>query len=122
PTASSAPIVPKGLRAFDLEDAEFFPRLVPGPRDRDGLPESIRSWRRRIEEPDPTRTFPVGLIYGPSGSGKSSFVRAGLIPRLARWVRPVYLEADACSTEARRLPTLDRQFPGVAAARTLAQA
>ena len=24
--------------------------LLPGPRDRDGLPESIRFWKTRIEE------------------------------------------------------------------------
>ena len=30
------------------------------------------------------RAFSVGLIYGPSGGGKSSFVKAGLLPRLAR--------------------------------------
>ena len=24
-------VVPKGLRAFDIEDAGFFPTLVPGP-------------------------------------------------------------------------------------------
>src|SRR5689334_7888788 len=30
-------IVPKGLRAFDQHDADFFLELLPGPRDRDGL-------------------------------------------------------------------------------------
>ncbi len=35
----SARVVPKGLRAFEPEDAEFFLSLLPGPRDRDGLPE-----------------------------------------------------------------------------------
>lgn len=122
PILRSAPIVPRGLRAFDPEDADFFPRLIPGPRDRDGLPESIRAWRRRIEEPDPDRSFPVGLIYGPSGSGKSSFVRAGLIPRLARWIRPVYVDADAGGTEARLLAALHREFPGLPAACGLAEA
>ena len=56
---------------------------LPGPRDRDGLPESIRFWKNRIEETDPDKTFPVGLIYGPTGCGKSSLVKAGLLPRLA---------------------------------------
>src|SRR4051812_20455112 len=31
-------IVPKGLRSFDEHDADFFLELLPGPRDRDGLP------------------------------------------------------------------------------------
>ena len=60
-------VVPKGLRAFDVEDADFFLTLVPGPRDRDGLPEAIRSWKRRIEERDPERTFSVGLALRAVG-------------------------------------------------------
>src|SRR5262249_2460078 len=39
-------IVPKGLRSFDEHDADFFLELLPGPRDRDGLPDSIRFWKR----------------------------------------------------------------------------
>ena len=45
-------IVPKGLRSFDANDADFFLELLPGPRDRDGLPDSIRFWKTRIEEMD----------------------------------------------------------------------
>ena len=62
-------IVPKGLRSFDAGDADFFLELLPGPRDRDGLPDSIRFWKTRIEEMDADNTFSVGLIYGPSGCG-----------------------------------------------------
>src|SRR5580704_8449386 len=76
-------IVPKGLRSFDADDADFFLELLPGPRDRDGLPESIHFWKRRIEEADAEETFRIGLIFGPSGCGKSSLVKAGLLPRLA---------------------------------------
>jgi len=94
-------IVPKGLRSFDLEDADFFLELLPGPRDRDGLPESIRFWKRKIEQIDPDMTFKVGLIYGPSGCGKSSLVKAGLLPRLRTHVYPVYIEATSEETEAR---------------------
>src|SRR4029077_9610115 len=60
-------IVPKGLHSFDNHDAGFFLELVPGPRDRDGLPDSIRFWKTRVEEMDADNTFAVGLIYGPSG-------------------------------------------------------
>jgi hypothetical protein len=77
-------VVPKGLRSFDAGDADFFLELLPGPRDRDGVPESIRFWKSRIETTDPDDTFAVGLLYGPSGCGKSSLVKAGLLPRLAR--------------------------------------
>src|SRR5436190_1172597 len=55
-------IVPKGLRSFDSEDADFFLELLPGPRDRDRLPDSVRFWKKRIEEADPDRTFTVGLL------------------------------------------------------------
>jgi hypothetical protein len=51
------PIVPKGLRSFDATDADFFLELVPGPRDRDGLPDSIRFWKTRIEEADHLQSF-----------------------------------------------------------------
>src|SRR5262249_39424002 len=86
-------IVPKGLRSFDAQDTDFFLELLPGPRDREGLPDSIRFWKTRIEETDPDQTFTVGLIYGPSGCGKSSLVKAGLLPRLSEDVAPVYVEA-----------------------------
>jgi serine/threonine protein kinase len=104
-------VVPKGLRSFDAADADFFLELLPGPRDRDGLPESLRFWKTRIEEADPDNTFAVGLIYGPSGCGKSSLLKAGLLPRLAKSVTAVYVEAAAEETEARLLKGLRRQVP-----------
>jgi serine/threonine protein kinase len=106
-------IVPKGLRSFDAEDADFFLELLPGPRDRDGLPDSIRFWKGRIEATDPDRTFAVGLIYGPSGCGKSSLAKAGLLPRLAKRVKSVYVEATAEGTEARVLMALRPQVAGL---------
>ena len=99
-------VVPKGLRAFDQRDADFFLELLPGPRDRDGLPDSIRFWKDRIEETDPDQTFRVGLIYGPSGCGKSSLVKAGLLPRLAKNVLPVYIDATPEESESRLLRAL----------------
>ncbi len=95
--------MPKGLRSFDAHDADFFLELLPGPRDRDGLPDSIRFWKTRIEEMDADNTFSVGLIYGPSGCGKSSLVKAGLLPRLSEDVLTVYFEATADDTETRLL-------------------
>jgi len=104
-------IVPKGLRSFDARDADFFLELLPGPRDRDGLPESIRFWKSRIEETDPDKTFAVGLMYGPSGCGKTSLVQAGLLPRLAGGVIAVYVEATAGETENRLLRGLRKHWP-----------
>jgi serine/threonine protein kinase len=102
-------IVPKGLRSFDASDADFFLELLPGPRDRDGLPNSLRFWKSRIETTDADCTFAVGLIYGPSGCGKSSLMKAGLLPRLAKSVTAVYIEATDEETEARLLKGLRRQ-------------
>ena len=99
-------IVPRGLRSFDEHDADFFLELLPGPRDRDGLPDSIQFWKRKIEQIDPDLTFKVGLIYGPSGCGKSSLVKAGLLPRLANHVITVYVEATPFETEGRLLKGL----------------
>jgi len=115
PTSDSptTKIVPKGLRSFDAQDADFFLELLPGPRDRDGLPDSIRFWKTRIEQTDPDETFGVGLIYGPSGCGKSSFVKAGLLPRLAEHVLPVYVEATSDATETRLLHGLRKRCPGL---------
>jgi hypothetical protein len=81
-------VVPKGLRSFDVSDSDFFLQLLPGPRDKDGLPESIRFWKHRIEATDEL-TFTVGVIYGPSGCGKSSMVKAGLLPRLSQRVQSI---------------------------------
>ncbi len=106
-------IVPKGLRSFDAHDADFFLELLPGPRDRDGLPDSLRFWKTRIEETDPDNTFTVGLIYGPSGCGKSSLVKAGLLPRLAEEVIPVYIEATPDETETRLLHGLRKRCPAL---------
>jgi len=104
-------VVPKGLRSFGANDADFFLELLPGPRDREGLPDSIRFWKTRIEETDPDKTFSVGLMYGPSGCGKSSLVKAGLIPRLSKDVVAVYIEATAEETEARTLRGLRKKLP-----------
>jgi serine/threonine protein kinase/formylglycine-generating enzyme required for sulfatase activity len=104
-------VVPKGLRSFDEHDAQFFLELLPGPRDRDGLPDSLRFWKTRIEALDPDHTFKVGLIYGPSGCGKSSMVKAGLLPLLGKGTLPVYVEAAADETESRLLRRLRKVCP-----------
>jgi serine/threonine protein kinase/formylglycine-generating enzyme required for sulfatase activity len=106
-----ATIVPRGLRSFGPDDADFFLDLLPGTRGRDGLPESIRFWKTRIEETDPEKTFDVGLIYGPSGCGKSSLVRAGLLPHLSRSVVAIDIEATPDETETRILRRLRKRLP-----------
>ena len=108
-------VIPKDLRPFDAHDADFFLELLPGPRDRHGLPDSLRFWKTRIEETDPDNTFAVGLIYGPSGCGKSSLVKAGLLPRLSDAVTVVYVEATGQETEPRLLNGLRKRCPALPA-------
>ena len=121
PSGSSGPvpprsgkIIPKGLRAFDANDSDYYLGLVPGPRDRTGLPESIRQWKLRIEARDPAAAFVVGLLYGPSGCGKSSLVQAGLLPRLAAHVRTVYVATTGEDLESQLRKRLDQAAPGLA--------
>ncbi len=120
PPEPTAPrVVPKGLRCFTAADADFFLDLLPGPRDRSGLPESIRFWKSKIEETNPEQTFSVGLIYGPSGCGKSSLVQAGLIPRIAEHVTTLYIEATPGETELRLRRGIQKLFPEHSAEGTL---
>jgi hypothetical protein len=72
----------KGLDAFDERDAErFFGREAV----------ILRLWEtlRALQDPQPARPSPLRLlaILGPSGSGKSSVARAGLVPELVK--RPI---------------------------------
>jgi len=109
----SLQIVPKGLRSFNERDTDFFLQLLPGPRDRDDLPDSLRFWKDWIERGEPGPTGTVGLIYGPSGCGKTSLVKAGLIPRLDDRVLSVYVEATPDETESRLLAALRRKCPAL---------
>ena len=106
-----ARIIPKGLRCFDASDASFFLELLPGPRDRNGIPESLRQWKSRIEETDADDSFAIGLFYGPSGCGKSSFLRAGLLPLLAPHIESIYVEASPEDTESQLLKRLKKKIP-----------
>jgi formylglycine-generating enzyme required for sulfatase activity len=63
-----------GLIGFDEEDAAvFFGRSAP-------IAETLNRLRR-LRDSDPPRLL---VILGASGAGKSSFLRAGLFPRLKR--------------------------------------
>lgn len=105
-TTSVARIIPKGLRSFDADDADFFLTLRPGPHDRNGLPKDVLFWKSRIEPAVGVDAFPVGLMYGPSGCGKSSLIKAGLLPSLSESVLPIYVEATAEDTEVRMIKAL----------------
>jgi WD40 repeat protein/DNA-binding SARP family transcriptional activator len=75
----------QGLRPFDAGDADFF-------HGRDAL---IAEALGRLSE------VPLLVVVGPSGSGKSSLVRAGLLPELSRRGRAVVVLApghDPCAS------------------------
>lgn len=115
---SGVQIIPKGLRSFDKDDAGFFLELLPGPRGRDGLPESVRFWKNRILAPE-SETFRVGVIYGPSGCGKSSFVKAAVLPQVSNDVLTIYIESTPSETEARLLKALRKAYPDLPADKNL---
>lgn len=100
-------VSPRGLRSFNVGDATFFTKLLPGPFDADGLPESIRFWKTLVECRDSAETFRVGVIYGPSGCGKSSLMKAGLLPTLDDDIETIFLEATPDRTEQHLATRLD---------------
>ena len=113
-----AEVIPKGLRSFDADDADFFLGLLPGPFSRNGLPESIRFWKGRIEKRDSDQ-LQIGLLYGPSGCGKSSLVKAGLIPHLSPFVKAVQIDATAADTEIRLIRALRSRYSDIPTELTL---
>ena len=104
-------VVTRGLRAFTRADAYFFLNLLPGNRDRDGLPVILSHWKNwvatRNDFPDLQR---VGVISGPTGCGKSSLIRAGLLPLFDSSVVSVLIEASPDVTERQLLEALDRRW------------
>ncbi len=75
-TAGPRPNPYKGLRAFDETDADDF-------FGRDDLVSELLSRLRRID-----RNGRLVLLVGGSGTGKSSVVRAGLVPRIREGAIP----------------------------------
>ena len=114
-------IVPRGLRSYERHDADFFRRLLPGPHDRNWVPESLRFWERRLTGNEESESPRVGILYGPSGCGKSSFVKAGLLPLLGQAVTPVFVEATHDETERRLLKGIRKQFPELRVDQSLAE-
>ena len=91
-------IVPRGLYPYEAQDAGFFPMMLPGPRGNRGLPECLEFWRSRIVGHSRDDCFRVGVLFGPAGCGKTSLIRAGVLPLLPECISVVYLEATAHGT------------------------
>lgn len=118
---SEAGVLPRGLRSFESADSVFFLSLLPGLRNRQGLPESVAFWKVRLEERNSSKTFSVGLLYGPSGCGKSSLVRAGVIPRLGADVHAICVDASATGTEDRLREAVQSLVPAAVGAADLVE-
>ena len=110
PQEESKVVLPDGLRAYDESAADFFLQLLPGVKDRNLLPPIISFWKRRIEETDPEKTFKVGIIHGRSGCGKSSLLKAGLLPRLASRVIAIPVQATREHTESGLLRAIQNKY------------
>jgi formylglycine-generating enzyme required for sulfatase activity len=107
----------RGLRPLEAEDAGIF-------FGRDGAIVKALDRLRGLRETTPPRLL---VILGASGAGKSSFLRAGLFPRLARddrnflplpVIRP---ERAAISGDAGLVAALEEAFYAVGIATTRAK-
>ena len=100
-------IVPRGLRSYGARDASFFSSLLPGPRDRYGMPESVQFWIDFLQADElDSKQLPVGVLCGPSGSGKSSFVKAAVLPKVSEQLEVLYVECTRADTEVRLLKAI----------------
>jgi serine/threonine protein kinase/formylglycine-generating enzyme required for sulfatase activity len=110
PVPASPRMGNRGLQPFTELDGEAYLPLVPGQRDRNGIPESINFWRRWVESDDPDLEYPVGILYGPSGSGKTSYIRAGLFRHLSPHVCRVYIESRPGNLAERLTRSIESQI------------
>ena len=80
---TTCPIIPRGLRPYNEQDGDFFLQLVPGPRDRHGLPESLRFWVRRITQSELRGAFPCWCNLWTVWVRQVVMMGAGVIPLIA---------------------------------------
>lgn len=111
-TPTKIAITPRGLAPFGLADSEAWVSLLPGPYELDGTPSSVQFWLDRIRTRAIENPVPVGLIYGGSGAGKTSLIRAGLMPRVGSDVLAIYQSCDADNIEVALADKLRQRCEG----------
>jgi WD40 repeat protein len=88
----------KGMRSYEAADADRFAQMG---RARE-IDEAIALLRSRPRQPV--------LLHGVSGAGKSSFIRAGLIPRLGQAAADVVELTEDTVTVLGAMPKVDVLF------------
>lgn len=109
-------LIPPRFQPFGAMDSGVYLNLLPPPAAGATLTSPIAFWKERLEERGTERVLRLRalLLSGPAGVGKSSLLRAGVLPRLAPFVRPVVIEAERGETSARLWAALvrhDEEFP-----------
>lgn len=77
PRPGGAPAPYRGLESFGVEDAEWF-------FGRESLTEALIA--KLADCVDDPRSGSMVMVVGPSGSGKSSLLRAGVVPAVLRGI------------------------------------
>lgn len=119
-TSSDQPTY-RGLRPFRAEDGSAFLELLPGLRSRQGYPESIQFWLDRLQGEQSLVRMRIGVLYGTTGSGKSSLIQAGVLPRLPADLTCIIVQASGKRTESDLIREFRRHFLNLPEEITLSQ-
>lgn len=101
----------KGIRPFDEGDAATYLPLLPGPVDRYGRPASLQFLLRGVDYEGAAEPQALLALFGPTGCGKTSFVRAALLPNLPANITPVVVDTSQVDTEVELGQALKKCFP-----------
>lgn len=84
--------IARGLRPFRKTDGRWFTELLKDSQSTNRTENRIQEWKHWLESDEPTATNGVGVLHGASGSGKTSFVQAALLSKLAPEIASVTVQ------------------------------